>query len=62
MIYVGDHQALLYTKYISCVPYGYEIEYFYQVFPIIHLSLCELLISMGMTSFHPIGRIYVVEH
>ena len=28
MIYVGDHQTLLYTKYISCGPYGYEIEDF----------------------------------
>ena len=23
MIYVGDHQTLLYTKYISCGSYGY---------------------------------------
>ena len=23
MIYVEDHQTLLYTKYISCGPYGY---------------------------------------
>ena len=23
-IYVGDHQTLLYTKYISCGPYGIE--------------------------------------
>ena len=28
MIYVGDHQTLLYTKYISCGPYGYGIEDF----------------------------------
>ena len=23
MLYVGDHQTLLYTNYISCGPYGY---------------------------------------
>ena len=60
MIYEGDHQTLLYTKYISCGPYGYGIEVFLKVFPII--SLCELLIPMCMASFHPrgfIGRIYV---
>ena len=28
MIYVGDHQTLLYTKYISCGPNGYGIEDF----------------------------------
>ena len=28
MIYVGNHQALLYTKYISCGPYDYGIEDF----------------------------------
>ena len=27
-IYVGDHQTLLYTKYISLGPYGYGIEDF----------------------------------
>ena len=33
MLYVGDHQALLYTKYISCGPYGYGIEdYFFLSF------------------------------
>ena len=26
IIYVGDHQTLLSTKYISCRPYGYGIE------------------------------------
>ena len=26
MIYVGDHQTLLYTKYISCGPYGLDFE------------------------------------
>ena len=28
MIFVGDHQALLYTKYISCGSYGYGKEDF----------------------------------
>ena len=28
MIYAGDHQILLYTKYISCGPYGYGIVEF----------------------------------
>ena len=32
MIYVGDHQTLLYTKYISCGPYGYGIEDFLKFF------------------------------
>ena len=27
-IYVGDHQTLLYTKYVSCGPYGYGIDDF----------------------------------
>ena len=52
MIYVRDHQTLLYTisKYISCGPYGYG-----KVFPII--CLCELLIPLCMTSFHSRGLI-----
>ena len=45
MIYVGDHQTLLYTKYISCEPYIHGIEDFLK-------CLCELLIPMCMTSFH----------
>ena len=63
MIHVGDHQTLLYTKNISCGPYGYGIEDFFKFFPII--SLCQLLIPMCMTRFHPrglIGRIYVGDH
>ena len=32
MIYVGDHQTLLYTKNISCGPYGYGIEDFFLSF------------------------------
>ena len=28
MIYVGDHQTLVYTNFTSCVPYGYGIEDF----------------------------------
>ena len=31
-IYVGDHQTLLYTKYISRGPYGYGIEDFLKFF------------------------------
>ena len=63
MIYVGDHQTLLYTKYISSGPNGYGIEDFLIFFPII--SLGELLIPMCMTRFHSrgfIGRIYVGDH
>ena len=26
IIYVEDHQTLLYTKYISCGPHGYTVE------------------------------------
>ena len=62
-IYVGNHQTLLYTKYISCGPHVYGIVDFLKVFPII--SLCELLIPMCMSSFHTrglIGRIYVGDH
>ena len=62
-IYVGDHQTLLYTKYISRGPYGYGKEDFLKFFPII--SLCQLLIPMCMASFHPrglIGKIYVGDH
>ena len=28
MIYVGDHQTLIYSKYISCGPHCYRIEVF----------------------------------
>ena len=31
-IYVGDHKTLLYTKYISCGPYGYGMEDFLKFF------------------------------
>ena len=27
-IYLGNHKALLYTKYISCGPHGYRKEEF----------------------------------
>ena len=54
MIYVGDHQALLYTNLV------YKLwalwlwnRRFLKFFP--NISLCELLIPMGMTSFHPRG-------
>ena len=30
--YVGVYQALLYTKYISCGPYGYGIDDFFKFF------------------------------
>ena len=63
MIYVGDHQTLLYTKYISCGPNGYGLEDFLKKNPII--SLCELFFPICMTSFHPrglIGRINVGDH
>ena len=50
MIYVGDHQTLLYyTMYLSCGPYGYGTEDFFQVFQI--RSLCELLIPMSLKGF-----------
>ena len=61
MVYVGCHQTLLYTKYISCGLYGYRIDDFLS-FQIISLHVCHLLIPMCMTSFQPrglIGRIYV---
>ena len=32
MIYVGGHQALLYTKYLSRGPYGYGTEDFLKFF------------------------------
>ena len=39
-IYVGDHQTLLDTKYISCGPHGFRND-----FPII--SLWELYVAMA---------------
>ena len=62
MIYVGDCPSLLYTEYTSCGPHGYRKEDLKKN-PII--SLCELLISRGVTSLHPrglISRIYVGYH
>ena len=32
MIYVGDHQTLLYSLYTCCGPYGYGIEDFLKFF------------------------------
>ena len=61
MIYVGNHQALLYTKYISCGPYGYGIEDFLSLFFFPIISLCELFIPISMTS-GLIGRFYVGDH
>ena len=55
----GEPPNIAIYLYISCGPYNYGIE----VFPII--SLCELLIPICMTSFHPRGfncRIYVGDH
>ena len=39
-IYVEDHQALLYTKYISCGPHGYR-KYVFKFFPIICLRVID---------------------
>ena len=41
-IYVGDHQTLLYTKYISCGPHGFREEFFFSFFFTI-ISLWELM-------------------
>ena len=71
MLYVGDHQTLLYTKYISCGPYGHGIEDFYSISNYKSKCRCkdqksiqsstispfELLIPMYMTRFHRRGFI-----
>ena len=31
-IYVGDHQTLLHTKYVSCGPHGFREDDFLRVF------------------------------
>ena len=41
IIYVEDHQTLLYTKYISCGPHGYRKDFFLNVFPIICLRVID---------------------
>ena len=62
-IYVGDHQTLLHTKYISCGPHGFREEDL--------LLSCSHYMSIGandhqgMASLDPrglIGRIYVRDH
>ena len=37
-IYVGDHQKLLHTKYISCGPHGFREEDVYKFYSIISLG------------------------
>ena len=32
LIYVGDHETLLHTKYVSCGPHGFREEDFFSVF------------------------------
>ena len=62
MICVGDHQTLLYMKYKLWALCLWNRRSFKDI-PII--SLCELLITICMTSFHSrglLGKIYVGDH
>ena len=43
MIYKGDNQTLLHTKYKSSGPHGFREDDFFYVFPIV--SLWELMTS-----------------
>ena len=57
-IYVGDHNILLHTQYMSCGPHGFREEDF-LVFPIMSMGAYD---SWGMASLDPrgmVGRIYV---
>ena len=61
-IYLGDHETLLHTKYISCGPHGFREKKNFQVFPII--SLWELMTPGAWPVWIPglVGRIYVGDH
>ena len=54
IIYVGDHQTLLYTKYISCAPHGYKKNYYKSMQAIDPQVHDEFATPKGL-----IGRIYV---
>ena len=52
MIYVGDHQTLLYTKYISCEHHGYRIEDFFSFY---HYKSMLAIDLQGPEKFAPKG-------
>ena len=61
-IYVGDHQTLLHTNYISSEPHGFREEDF-LIFS--HYKLMGATDPRGVASLGPrglIGRIYVGDH
>ena len=47
-IYVGDHQLLLHTKYVSCGPHGFREEDFFSI-----ISLWELMTPGGKPVWTP---------
>ena len=61
-IYVGDHDTLLHTKYISCGPHGFREEDFLSFS---HYKSMGANDPWGMASLAPMGltsRIYVADH
>ena len=61
-IYVGDHNTLLHTQYISCGSHGFRKEDFLSFS---HYKSMGANDPRGMASLDPrglIGRIYVGEH
>ena len=59
-IYVGDHNTLLHTKYISSGPHGIREEDFFS-----HYKSIGANDPLGVASLDPrglIGRIYVGDH
>ena len=62
-IYVGDHNTLLYTQYISCWPHGFREEVSFLSFS--HYKSMGANDPWGVASLDPrvsIGRIYVVDY
>ena len=61
-IYIGDHQTLLHTKYMSCGPHGFREEDFLRFF---HYKSMGANDPRGIANLDPrgiIGRIYVGDH
>ena len=61
-IYVGDHQTLLHTEYMSSASW-FQRRRFFLVFPVI--SLWELMTHLGVASLGLrglIGSMYVGDH
>ena len=62
-IYVGDHYALLHTKYISCEPHGFREEDVFLVFHIFkYLGVNDPRVMANLDPRGMFGRIYVGDH